>query len=149
MADPTHLAPPDADVEQGTSESAPLLRPSLSFADRRPSYRKRRISLSNVTPETSQTRWRGIAGAVIAFFLLLVGGTLVALRERRAGQKEGGETPDFTKLPAPQPGLRNPNYLVSGDEGGVATEVGICSDIGVEGAWGLSDGPVQDGADPK
>lgn len=132
MADPNRLAAPDADVEQGPSseredETTALLPPA------QPSYRKRRISQSHVVQEeTYRTRWwAGVAGGAVALTVLVVGGGLIALRSTHGGKVD--DTPDFSKLPGPQPGLRNPNYLVSGEHGGVATEVDVCSEIGVEG----------------
>lgn len=138
MSDPNRLAPPDADVEQGSSsdhndETSALLGP----ASPRPSYRKRRISQSHVVKEeTYRSRWwTGVAGGALAFTILVVVGITLAVRTgRRSRGSKPDDTPDFSKLPGPQPGLRNPNYLVSGEHGGVATEVDVCSQIGVEGA---------------
>lgn len=47
--------------------------------------------------------------------------------------KPGKDTPDYSRLPPPQPGGRNPNYLSTGHFGGVASEVGVCSQIGIDG----------------
>ena len=137
MSNPAHLAPPDADVEAGQSsdrdnETSALLQPA------QPSYRRRRVSESIVVQQESyRTRWwTGVAGGAVALTILIVGGGLVALRPTHGG-KHGDkvdDTPDFSKLPGPQPGLRNSNYLVSGVHGGVATEVDVCSEIGVEGS---------------
>ncbi|KAK4704934.1 hypothetical protein P7C70_g1271, partial [Phenoliferia sp. Uapishka_3] len=137
MSDPTRLAPPDADVEQGSSSDHDEITPLLlrTQTPTRPSYRKRRLTASSIIPpETYRRRWwTGVAGGAVALSLLVVGGGVVALRTHQShkGDKPN-DTPDFSKLPAPQPGLRNPNYLVSGQYGGVATEVGVCSDIGVD-----------------
>ncbi|GAA6061308.1 hypothetical protein JCM10212_005422 [Sporobolomyces blumeae] len=79
-------------------------------------------------------------GAILA--LILVAGIVLAIvlpltigrRGRGGGQGDDSgrkDTPDFTRLPAPKPGLRNPNYLVSGWHGAVASEEERCSEIGV------------------
>ncbi|KAM0753891.1 hypothetical protein T439DRAFT_298311 [Meredithblackwellia eburnea MCA 4105] len=135
-----HLAPPnsDLDVEQGNqaeSETAPLLtRPSPAS---RPSYRKRRISQSYVVKEESfSTRWWvALAGGVVALTAVLLAAALIIARATgpdSGNGKDKDDTPDFSKLPGPQPGLRNPSYLLTGQYGGVATEVDICSKIGVD-----------------
>lgn len=69
--------------------------------------------------------------------LLLIGGVagIILTRGRGGTSKTPDDTPDFSKLPPPAPGLRNPNYLVSGYGGAVASEVDVCSEIGVEGEF--------------
>jgi gamma-glutamyltranspeptidase/glutathione hydrolase/leukotriene-C4 hydrolase len=136
--------PPD--LEQGNAsipaETSPLLTPP-PLGPSRPSYRKRAMSKSYVV-ETYQTRWwTGVLGGVLGVAILVAAGTFVVLHTRgKSGGSSGkgkSETPDYSKLPAEQPGLRNPNYLVSGRNGAVASEVDLCSAIGVDGERMLTD----------
>ena len=86
-------------------------------------------------------RWLTLAAALVCATAL---GVLVGIFSRRwlassspshgGGTKGGTTTPDFTGLPPPKPDQRNPSYLVSGYNGAVATEVDVCSQIGVDGA---------------
>jgi gamma-glutamyltranspeptidase/glutathione hydrolase/leukotriene-C4 hydrolase len=74
----------------------------------------------------------GLSGAAIAIvgIVLLVVGLVFGLRiHKRNGNQE---VPDYSKLPGPKPGLRNPSYLVRGRHGAVATESEICSKIGLD-----------------
>jgi len=81
-----------------------------------------------------------IALGAIAAFLLLSGIILAIVlpltigRRGKGGNKDDGkkDTPDFTRLPPPRDGLRNPNYLVNGWNGAVASEEARCSQIGVD-----------------
>ncbi|CEQ40121.1 SPOSA6832_01714 [Sporobolomyces salmonicolor] len=142
-------APPSSDTER-----TPLLSPSP-----RPSYRQRALSRASGNPLplaasssdpdealsaqralTLRRRLKTTLLAVLAF--LLVSGIVLAIvlpltigrRGKGGGGGDGkkGDTPDFTELPKPKPGGRNPSYLVSGWEGAVATEEGRCSQIGVD-----------------
>ncbi|GAA5822503.1 hypothetical protein JCM11251_006360 [Rhodosporidiobolus azoricus] len=81
--------------------------------------------------------------AGILFFLLLAGIILAIVLPLTIGRRGGGgggggkkgkdkDVPDFTKLPPPKPGARNPSYLVTGWEGAVASEEERCSKIGVD-----------------
>ncbi|GAA5917932.1 hypothetical protein JCM5296_007002 [Sporobolomyces johnsonii] len=161
------LAPPGASLAAAASsdtERTPLLSPSP-----RPSYRQRALSRASGNPLplapsssdpdealsaqralTLRRRLKTALLAVLAF--LLVSGIVLAIvlpltigRRGKGGGGGGGggkkgDTPDFTKLPEPKPGGRNPSYLVSGWEGAVASEEGRCSQIGVDVAapWRLS-----------
>ena len=64
-------------------------------------------------------------------FLVLVGSAVAWFLSLHALKED--DTPDFSRLPPPQPGIRNPNYVESGRNGAVASEVDVCSRIGVEG----------------
>jgi len=87
-----------------------------------------------------------IAIGAIAAFLLLSGIILAIVlpltigRRGKGGSKDDGkkDTPDFTRLPPPRDGLRNPNYLVNGWNGAVASEEARCSQIGVDSEFLLS-----------
>ncbi|GAA5968400.1 hypothetical protein JCM3765_000447 [Sporobolomyces pararoseus] len=88
-------------------------------------------------------RRRTKIGIVVVLGFLLVSGIVLAIvlpltiGRRGRGKNndddgDGKDTPDFTRLPAPKPGLRNPNYLVNGWNGAVASEEERCSQIGVD-----------------
>lgn len=104
-------------------ETAPLLPSAVA-----PKLRRRQSSLS-LSEERSKTWWNGVLAFLLALLLLAVVGGLWA---SQTAPKIPSDTPDFTKLPGPKPGLRNPNYLVSSLHGAVASEVGICSEIGTQ-----------------
>ena len=74
----------------------------------------------------------GLSGAAIAIvgIVLLVVGLVFGLRIHKRSSRQ--EVPDYSKLPGPKPGLRNPSYLVRGRHGAVATESEICSKIGLD-----------------
>ncbi|SCV69782.1 BQ2448_1176 [Microbotryum intermedium] len=122
-------------------ETTPLLSaPPLA---QRPSYRKRALSKSIVVESNSNRYWTRVAAGVLGLVLLVTGVVLIILRsEGKLGRSRGDEgdsdgggpndTPDYSRLPPAKPGLRNPNYLVSGRNGAVATEVEVCSQIGVD-----------------
>ena len=73
----------------------------------------------------------GLSGAAIAIvgIVLLIVGLVFGLRIHKGNKQE---IPDYSKLPGPKPGLRNPSYLVRGRHGAVATESEICSQIGLD-----------------
>ncbi|GAA6015516.1 hypothetical protein JCM11491_004379 [Sporobolomyces phaffii] len=89
-------------------------------------------------------RRRTKIGLVVVLGFLLVSGIVLAIvlpltigRRGRGGNNAGddgdvNDTPDFTRLPPPKAGLRNPNYLVNGWNGAVASEEARCSQIGVD-----------------
>lgn len=94
-------------------------------------------------------RRRTKIGIVVVLGFLLVSGIVLAIvlpltiGRRGRGKNndddgEGKDTPDFTRLPPPKPGLRNSNYLVNGWNGAVASEEERCSQIGVDGQFSLS-----------
>ena len=127
------------ELEQGdiAQETTPLMLPVPS----RPSLRKRAMSKSSVT-ETYQARWwMGVIGGILGLILIAGAIVIIVLHPSAQGGGSGGrgsggkgsDTPDYSKLPGAQPGMRNPNYLVSGQHGAVASEVDVCSQIGVEG----------------
>lgn len=134
------MALPPTDIESGptiavtASETSPLLVPPSPQP--RPSYRRRRISSISVVESYRARWWTGVLGGFLAI-LLLIGGVagIILTRGRGRHAKTPDDTPDFSKLPPPAPGLRNSNYLVSGYGGAVASEVDVCSEIGVEGAF--------------
>lgn len=158
-----------SNLEAGTStETSPLLlgAPPAPALQQRPSYRKRALSRSQVVVET-QSRWyTGLVAGILGVVLIVGGVLLIVLHPHGKNHspkpspspsppppsqpgKGKSDTPDYSKLPGPQPGLRNPNYMSSGASGGVATEVGICSEIGVKGARAasrLTDTPAQSAA---
>ena len=91
---------------------------------------KRRASEGSVVLEERSARWwSAVLGSLVLLVIISVLGGIWASRTERKGDSS---VPDFTKLPGPMPGLRNPNYLSSGENGGVSSEVGICSEIGVQ-----------------
>ncbi|KDE06740.1 gamma-glutamyltransferase [Microbotryum lychnidis-dioicae p1A1 Lamole] len=121
-------------------EGTPLL--SGALLAQRPSYRKRALSKSIVVESNSNRYWTRVAAGGLGLVLLVTGVVLIILRSEGKlggsrgdeGDSDGGpnDTPDYSRLPPAKPGLRNPNYLVSGRNGAVATEVDICSNIGVD-----------------
>lgn len=99
---PTQLMPNDVE-RQG--ESAPLLSPPERSRRRKV---KRRASESSVVLDERSTRWwTAILGSLVLLIILSIGGGVWASRN----EHKGDDVPDFTKLPGPQPGLRNPSYL--------------------------------------
>lgn len=66
--------------------------------------------------------------ALVIFVLVLLGVFEAIKHSREPAHKEF----DFHNLPGAQPGLRNPAYFARGRNGAVATEVDICSDVGVD-----------------
>lgn len=88
-------------------------------------------------PATARARRRRrlflfLAGTAILVVLgvIAIVGSIYGHRIRRS--RGANETPDYSKLPPPQPGLRNPSYLVRGEHGAVATETETCSQIGID-----------------
>jgi gamma-glutamyltranspeptidase/glutathione hydrolase/leukotriene-C4 hydrolase len=73
---------------------------------------------------TAQRVYQAIALCVGLLTLLAVAFALRPLHAR--------EDSPWTHLPGPKPGLRNPNYLARGRHGAVATEVNICSELGLD-----------------
>ncbi|GAA97095.1 uncharacterized protein L969DRAFT_53991 [Mixia osmundae IAM 14324] len=72
-----------------------------------------------------------VSSFVSGFLILLI--VLIAQEAHSGSPDSPAETkPVFPQLPKPQPGLRNPAYLVRGRHGAVAAESGICSDVGVD-----------------
>lgn len=67
---------------------------------------------------------------LVVLAVIVIVGTVYGQRIRRS--KGANETPDYSKLPPPQPGLRNPSYFVRGEHGAVATETETCSQIGID-----------------
>lgn len=129
------------DLEEGTStETTHLLAPP-PLANRA-SYRKRALSSASVAESQSSRRWIKAILTLLAAILLAGIITLIVLQATGRGgggasPGKGNDTPDYSKLPPPQPGGRNPNYLSTGKYGGVATEVDVCSKIGVDGMFEL------------
>jgi gamma-glutamyltranspeptidase/glutathione hydrolase/leukotriene-C4 hydrolase len=89
-------------------------------------------------------RRRTKIGLVVVLGFLLISGIVLAIvlpltiGRRGRGRNDdndgdGKDTPDFTRLPPPKAGLRNPNYLVNGWNGAVASEEERCSQIGIDG----------------
>lgn len=127
------------DVESQPNEETSLLPGSPTL--RRPSYRARRLSngRGDSGNETTKRRWwSGVVAGIIGLSCILIAIGLIVSRERDGRHRDGnsgngGGTPDYSKLPPPKDGLRNPAYLMSGYNGAVATEVDVCSQIGVDG----------------
>lgn len=114
--------------DEARAETSPLLPTTL-----RPSNR-RQVSSSSSIPQAESYRrfyWLGITGIILAS--ITVTGSIIMVK--RAQHKQISDTPDFSRLPPAKPGGRNPNYLVSGYKGGVASEVDICSEVGVDGKF--------------
>lgn len=121
-------------TEDEDEERAPLLLNSqdtfpngASSPSRRPQLRRRTKVITLL-----------ISLVLLTLLVLLVLGLIFGLRRSirsPGGGPNGGEkkdTPDYSKLPGPQPGLRNPSYLVRGRKGAVATEAEMCSQIGLD-----------------
>lgn len=103
-------------------ETAPLLVP--------PPLAKRKST--GRSPEEAHSAWWNLTlGAIGLTLLFAIASGLYA--SFAPGPSKPSDTPDFTKLPGPQPGLRNPNYLRTGYNGAVASEVDLCSEVGVQG----------------
>ena len=108
----------------GTSASA------NGGADLRESLLKQ-LALHPTSPSTSKRRKvAAIFGGIIVVAVLAAGIILVAVRSSILPWNK--DVPDYTKLPPPKPGLRNPSYLARGRHGAVATEAEVCSQIGVD-----------------
>ncbi|KAM0789373.1 hypothetical protein ACM66B_000203 [Microbotryomycetes sp. NB124-2] len=136
------------ELEQGeyAQETTPLIVPSTTGLPgaqslqqpQRPTLRRRAMSKSSVTETYAARWWMGLIGGVLG--LILIAGAIVIIvlhpsdghRDGSGGGRGHSDTPDYSKLPGPQPGGRNPNYLASGYEGAVASEVDLCSQIGVD-----------------
>lgn len=142
------------DAGEAAGEDAPLLpggssrREGASRWSRLFTPQRRRSSLQSVPTAASSsssaraTRRRNrilaLLGAIV--LCLLTAGIVVAIvlgvRSHHRGSdgdhRDRGPAPDPFKLPPPQPGLRNPSYLVRGRHGAVATESEICSQIGLD-----------------
>lgn len=70
----------------------------------------------------------------VAILVAVILGITLGRHHNRGGSSDRGTAPapNPFKLPPPQPGLRNPSYLVRGRHGAVATEAEICSTIGID-----------------
>lgn len=139
------------DVESQTraTEETPLLsngqQQQPSSPPKRPSYRARRLSDSRIVSGESKRKrwWSGVVAGILGLSCILIATGLIISRERDGRHRRGGDndgssddrkdTPDYSKLPPPKPGLRNPAYLLSGYNGAVASEVDVCSQIGIDG----------------
>lgn len=114
----------DDEVRAETSPLLPTARPS----------RGRQVSSSSSIQQDESYRksyWLGITGIILASIIMT--GSIIMIK--RASHKPILDTPDFSRLPPPKPGGRNPNYLVSGYQGAVASEVDLCSEVGVDGKF--------------
>lgn len=72
---------------------------------------------------------------LVVLIVLIIVGTVYGnrIRNNNGNKKpQDDDTPDYSKLPPPQPGLRNPSYLVRGMNGAVASETETCSQIGID-----------------
>ncbi|KAK4048201.1 hypothetical protein OIV83_004906 [Microbotryomycetes sp. JL201] len=123
------------ELEQGdfAQETTPLMAPQ------RPTLRRRAMSKSSVTETYAARWWMGVTGGALGL-ILIAGAIVIIVLHPSSGSGGGGsgrgragdDTPDYSKLPGPQPGGRNPSYLASGHGGAVASEVDVCSQIGVD-----------------
>jgi hypothetical protein len=90
------------------------------------------------SPQDARSKSRPARGLLASFALIVLAAALagfIALAIDVATEVAGGHGPSIpfpTDLPPPKDGLRNPAYLVRGRQGAVATEVDVCSTIGVD-----------------
>jgi gamma-glutamyltranspeptidase/glutathione hydrolase/leukotriene-C4 hydrolase len=116
--------PPDHDIE-----SQPLLTPPAPPPSRLGALTTRSISQASIALTPSNRWWTLTTAALVIILVTSVVLGIITADEHHV-QKPG---PDWTVLPPPAPGLRNPSYLISGHHGAVASEVDLCSQVGVEG----------------
>lgn len=128
--------------EDGTidsHENAPLLGRTSSLHNARSPYHHNlgHVHFNGDDPATVRAKRRRrlflfLAGTAILVVLgvIVIVGAIYGHRIRRS--RGANDTPDYSKLPPPQPGLRNPSYLVRGEHGAVATETETCSQIGID-----------------
>lgn len=126
------------DTTLDSHENAPLLgRASSLHHSRTPHLHSSHVHFNGDDPATIRAKRRRrvflfLAG--VAVFTVLGVIVIVAIvygyRIRRWRSRD--DTPDYSILPPPQPGLRNPSYLVRGTHGAVATEAETCSQIGLD-----------------
>jgi hypothetical protein len=130
-----HRNSQDEDHEHEVSghEHAPLLGGGVRHHHHPGSH----VHFSGDDPATLRAKRRrrlflSLAGlsVLVVISVLVIVGAVYGIRIRRS--RAAKETPDYTKLPPPQPGLRNPSYLVRGIHGAVATETETCSQIGLD-----------------
>lgn len=111
-----------------TSSSSPLSKTS------RPSNRRRTVSSNSIVQTESYRKsyYLGICGLFLA--LILISGSIIMIK-RANKRQHNGDLPDFSKglPPPPLNGFRNPAYFSSGYQGAVASEVDLCSEVGVAG----------------
>lgn len=113
------------------NEAAPLLLNEPGDGDDDSDLQTHSNTARNGVSARRKRFFVGLSGAAIAVvaIVLLVVGLVFGLRIHKKGRQE---VPDYSKLPGPKPGLRNPSYLVRGRHGAVATESEICSKIGLD-----------------
>lgn len=128
--------------EDGAGEShenAPLLGQTSSLHSARPAnhHHAGHVHFNGDDPATIRAKRRRrlflfLAGTSVLVVLgvIVIVGVVYGHRIRRS--RGADEAPDYSKLPPPQPGLRNPSYLVRGEHGAVATETETCSQIGID-----------------
>lgn len=119
-------------------ESQPLLTQSpATTPSRLGALKSRSISQASIAFAPSNRWWTLTTAALVTILVgAIVGGILSSADVSKHHAEE--PKPDWTVLPPPAPGLRNPSYLVSGHHGAVASEVGLCSQVGVEGTLAYS-----------
>lgn len=115
------------DLESGATQPDPSNSEESPLLPAATPHHHHHRSTPRVKESFSQRWWVGVLGGGLAVTVLVAGGILIS---RKASSPS--DTPDFSKLPPPQPGGRNPSYLSSGWGGAVASEVDVCSEIGIE-----------------
>ncbi|KAK4057313.1 hypothetical protein OIO90_001810 [Microbotryomycetes sp. JL221] len=141
MVTPDQRATP-GELEQGdfAQETTPLVAPSSSSSSAanglaRPTLRRRAMSKSSVTETYAARWWMGVIGGILGLIVIAGAVVIIVLHPSSSSGGDhgtGSDTPDYSKLPGAQPGMRNPSYLVSGRHGAVASEVDLCSEVGVQ-----------------
>jgi hypothetical protein len=120
-------------------ENAPLLGHASSLHSARPAnhHHAGHVHFSGEDPATIRAKRRRrlflfLAGTSVLVVLgvIVIVGAVYGRRIRRS--RGANDAPDYSKLPPPQPGLRNPSYLVRGEHGAVASETETCSQIGID-----------------
>lgn len=126
------------DTSMDLHENAPLLGHASSLHHSRgPHFHSSHVHFNADDPATIRAKRRrriflflATVSIVIVLGVIVTVAIVYGYRIRRWRSRD--ESPDYTKLPPPQAGLRNPSYLVRGTHGAVATETETCSQIGLD-----------------
>ena len=133
-----HDAHGHEDTSADIHENAPLLGRGSSLHNARgPHVHSSHVHFNGDDPATIRAKRRRriflfLATVAIVLVLGVIVTVAIVYGYRIRKWRSRDDTPDYSKLPPPQPGLRNPSYLVRGTHGAVATETETCSQIGLD-----------------